>query len=201
MYKEVYSIKNLINAWKKARNGKTQKKAVTDFEEDLENNLLKLHKELKSRTYRPKPLETFILRDPKTRIISKSDFRDRVVHHALINVVGSIFEKQFIYDSCANQVGKGNLFALERFNKHARKVTKNYTKIAFCLKADIKHYFDEINHEILMEIISRRIRDKNILGLIWRILSNTAHNSGGGRTTPRNAPRQFNFSILRKCLP
>ncbi len=200
LYKEVYSIRNLKNAWKKARKGKTQKLDVIEFEKDLVANLSKLHEELKSKTYKPKPLATFILRDPKTRVISKSDFRDRVIHHALIRVVGNIFEKQFIYDSCANQIGKGNLFALERFDKYARKATQNYTRATFCLKADIKHYFDEINHETLMNIISRNIEDANVLWLIRQILSNNACGSGGGRTTPRHATGQPNLSVLCECL-
>ena len=166
------SMGNLTLAWRRAREGKTHKKGVIEFEKNLERNLLDLHKELVSGIYKPKLLTTFVLRDPKTRVISKSNFRDRVVHHALINVIGLLFEKSFIYDSCANQIGKGNLFALNRFKKFQRKVTRNFTIGAFCLKADIKHYFDEVNHFVLMNILKRKISDKNILNLINKINAN-----------------------------
>src|SRR3989338_1648917 len=125
LYSEVISLKNLIFAYKKARKGKTKKNYVKKFEENLAYNLKILYNELKTQTYKPKPLITFILRDPKTRKISKSDFRDRIVHHALCNIIEPIFEKSFIYDSCANRKGKGNLFAVKRFYKFIGKVSRN----------------------------------------------------------------------------
>lgn len=163
---------NLTLAWRKARKGKTSNKSIIEFDREIERNLVSLHYELRNKTYKPKPLVNFILYDPKTRVISKSDFRDRVVHHALINVIKHIFEKQFIYDSCANQIGKGTMFALERFRKYQRKVTKNFSQGAFCLKADIKHYFPEVDHEILLNILGRKVKDENVLWLIRQILDN-----------------------------
>ena len=79
LYSQIYSLENLALAWKKARKGKTKKDYVIEFEKDLIYNLMTLHYELKYQTYKPKPLQTFILRDPKTRKISKSDFGDRIV--------------------------------------------------------------------------------------------------------------------------
>jgi len=78
LYKEIVSVDNLYLAYKKARKGKTKKNYVKEFSEDLINNLIKLNVELSSFKYAPKPLEVFIVRDPKTRKISKSDFRDRL---------------------------------------------------------------------------------------------------------------------------
>jgi len=130
-------------------------------------------------------LTTFILRDPKTRLISKSDFRDRVIHHALINIIGIIFQREFIYDSCANQKNKGTLFAIKRFEKFVRKVSRN-GKIngwfnnnqikGYCLKADIRHYFQEVNHEILLNIISYRIKDEKAIWLINQVLKANSSN-------------------------
>ena len=107
LYKEIISINNLYLAYKKARKGKTKKNYVKEFSQDLMNNLVKINLELLSLSYKPKPLETFTVRDPKTRKISKSDFKDRVVHHALVNILEPIFDKIFIYDSYANRKGKG----------------------------------------------------------------------------------------------
>lgn len=115
---------------------------------------------------------TFILRDPKTRKISKSAFRDRVVHHALCNIIVSIFEPTFIYDSHANKINHGTLKAIQRFDLFKRKVSKNNTRICYVLKADIKHYFQEVNYEILLKIIKRKIRDKKVIWLIKKILEN-----------------------------
>jgi len=173
LYSKIINLKNIFLAYKKARKGKTKKPDVLEFEQNLENNLLKLQEELINQTYKPEPLKTFILRDPKTRKISKSAFRDRIIHHAIINIIEPIFDKIFIYDCCANRIGKGNLFALKRFDLFKRKVTNNLRSEAFCLKADIKHYFQEINHDFLMEIIKRKISGEKVISLIEKILANT----------------------------
>ena len=116
LYQKLYSYNNLFLAYKKARKGKSRKDYVIDFEKDLQNNLLKLQNELRSFVYYPKPLKTFIIRDPKLRKISKSDFEDRIVHHAIINILEPIFDKTFISDSYANRKNKGNSKALSRLN-------------------------------------------------------------------------------------
>ncbi|MBT4166253.1 hypothetical protein HOE04_04415 [archaeon] len=170
-YYQIYDIKNLVLAFKKAKKGKTKRRYVKRFQRNLRENLLKLREELKNQTYEPCSLKTFLLRDPKTRKISKSAFRDRVIHWALCNFIVPIFEKSFIYDSHANQVGKGTLKAIERFDKFKRKVSKNNTKKCFVLKADIKHYFEKIDHDILIKIIIRKIKDRKVIWLIKRILS------------------------------
>lgn len=172
LYSQIISLKNLLIAYKKARKGKTKKIYVIEFEKNLGKNLKNLNYELKSQTYKPKPLQTFILRDPKTRKISKSSFCDRVVHHALCNIIDPIFDKTFIHDSCANRKGKGNLCALNRFSKFKRKVTNNLISKAYCLKADIKHYFEEVNHKILIQIFKRKIADGKVIWLIKQILDN-----------------------------
>lgn len=191
LYNKLYSLNNLFLAYKKARKGKTLKDYVIEFEANLERNLIDLHNELKNQTYKPKPLETFILRDPKTRRISKSDFRDRIVHHAIVNILEPIFEKIFIYDSCANRIEKGNLFALNRFDRFKRKVSGNGNIIpnkfngdnyvfGYCLKCDIKHYFQEVNHKILIKIIMKKIADKKVIWLIKQILDNYSSKEGKG---------------------
>ena len=157
LYDKLASFENIFLAWKKARKHKTKKPYVKEFENKLKENLNGLRTELLLHSYRPRKLETFILRDPKTRKISKSDFRDRVVHHALCNIIELIFDKTFIYDSYANRKGKGSLKALKRFDYFKRKVSKNNTRKCYVLKADIKRYFDTVNHEILLNIIKRKI--------------------------------------------
>jgi len=172
LYEEIISLKNLILAWKKARKGKTKREYVKEFEENLAYNLKILYNELNSQTYNPQPLKIFILHDPKTRKISKSAFRDRIVHHALCNIIEPFFDRTFIYDSCANRKEKGTLLALKRFEIFRRKVTSNFTSKGFCLKADIKHYFNEIDYAILLEILKRRIKCRKTIWLIEKIIQN-----------------------------
>ena len=172
LYDELCSYENLEFAFKKARQGKTLKLYVIAFESELEANLKQLQLELQSQTYKPRPLETFILRDPKTRKISKSDFRDRVIHHTVCNVIEHLFEKSFIPDSYANRKGKGAFKAIERFEYFARKVSRGFTRPCFVLKADICHYFDTVDHALLCSILEKKIKDKKVMELIRVILKN-----------------------------
>src|SRR3989344_3033646 len=171
-YVELCSPENLLIAHQRARKGKTRKEYVIEFEENLPENLLRLRNELLLHSYRPRPLKTFIIRDPKVRKISKSHFRDRIVHHALCNIIEPYFERQFIYDSYANRKSKGTLKAIERFNAFSRKVSRNHSRRAYVLKADIKQYFETVDHQILQTVLKKEIKDKRVLWLISVILSN-----------------------------
>jgi len=172
LFDQLCHYDNLYWAYWKVRKGKTQRKYVLDFEEKLQENLLRLQHELQTQVYRPLPLQTFILRDPKTRKINKSDFRDRVVHHALCNIIEPIFEKKFIYDSYANRLGKGTLKAVERFDYFKQKVSQNNTQTCFVLKADIQHYFETVDHTILLSILRKHIKDTKVMQLIEVIVEN-----------------------------
>lgn len=191
LYHELISPENLHRAYHKARKGKTTTPAVLKFEEHLQLNLATLYRELKTKTYRPRPLKTFILRDPKTRKICVSDFRDRVVHHALVNILQPIFETRFIHDSYASRKGKGTTTALKRFETFLRRFSKNGTQKTgtnanhikgFTLKADIKHYFETVNHQTLINIIAKHVKDNNVLWLVRIILDH--HHTKNGKGMP-----------------
>ena len=172
LYDCLCSYDNLELAFQRARKRKTLKHYVIEFEKNLPENLEQLRTELLLHSYQPKPLVQFIVRDPKTRKISKSDFRDRVIHHALCNIIEPIFDKTFIYDSFANRIGKGNLKALERFDHFKRIVSKNFTRECYVLKADIKKYFDEVDHNVLLNILRKKIKDEKVMWLIKKIVDN-----------------------------
>jgi RNA-directed DNA polymerase len=182
IYEKICSFDNLLLAYNKARKGKNKKWYVREFRKNLEINLTRLEAELIHMTYEPRPMKTFVIRDPKTRVISASNFNDRVVHHALCNVIEPIFEKSFIYDSYANRKGKGTHAALARFDSFKRKISHNGKLLpnakgnnqvyGYVLKADIRHYFDSVNHEILIQIINRKINDGKVIWLVRKILNN-----------------------------
>jgi len=171
LFHKLCSMKNLYSAFKKAKKGKGKKQDIIDFEKNLKKNLETLRIELLLKSYFPRPLCNFVIRDPKTRKVSKSEFRDRVIHHALCNIICPILEKNFIYDSYANRKGKGTIKAVERFEYFKKKVSRNNTIKCFILKCDIKKYFENINHNILFGIIKKKIKDQNILRLIEIIIT------------------------------
>ena len=182
LYSKICSIQNLELAFKKAKKGKSSLFYIKDFLKNKDLELQRLKSELESKEYLPRHLEKFIIRDPKTRVIHSSHFRDRIVHHALVNLIEPIFEKTFIYDSYANRKGKGTLKAIKRFDEFKRIISQNGRTpksakeesmvLGYIFKADIKHYFDSVNHQILLKIIKRKINDKNTLFLIEKILNN-----------------------------
>ncbi|HLC56571.1 MAG TPA: reverse transcriptase domain-containing protein [Candidatus Nanoarchaeia archaeon] len=182
LYPKLCSYKNLELAFKKARKGKSSRLYVKEFEKDLNNNLLKLKEELETFEYKPAQLKKFIIRDPKTRTINKSDFPDRIVHHALVNILDEIYEKIFIYDSYANRINKGTSLGLKRLDKFKRKVSKNGKLIkyalnnnmvkGYCLKADIKHFFASVNQDLLIKELGRKVKDNKVLWLAKVILKN-----------------------------
>ena len=178
LYPKLCSKENIALAFKKAQKRKSRKPYVIEFKNNLNENLEALRLELLSNIYKPRPLKTFIIRDPKTRKIKKSYFKDRIVHHAICNILEPIFEKRFIYDSFANRKGKGNLNAVKRFDKFKLKVSKNNTRNCHVFKADIKHYFDTVNHNILINILRKKVNDEKLISLISKVLKNNSDTVG-----------------------
>ena len=176
------SRENLETAYEKTKKGKRSAEVLA-FAEHWRHHLAVLRCDLATKRYRPKPLEKFILRDPKTRVISVSDFRDRIVHHALVNILQPIFEPTFIHDSYASRKGKGTLPAIKRFDEFKRQTMRNNTRPGHVLKADIHHYFDTVDHEVLLCIIGRKMRDPDVLLLIQLILENH-HSKTPGKGMP-----------------
>jgi retron-type reverse transcriptase len=114
-------------------------------------------------SYRPGPYTSFYIHEPKRRLISAAPFRDRVAHHALCNVIEPPFERSFIYDSYANRVGKGTHRALDRAQAFARR-------FRYALQCDVEQFFPACDHQILKEILARKIDDPGVLWLVDRIL-------------------------------
>ncbi|QQS44889.1 MAG: RNA-directed DNA polymerase [Acidobacteriota bacterium] len=163
LWPDVIDFVNLLDASRKAQRGKRFRDNVLVFNFHLEAELLQLQRELETRTYRPGAYKTFEIVEPKRRLISAAPYRDRVVHHALCNVIVPIFEKSFIRDSYANREGFGTHRALRRFTEFARSSR-------YVLQCDIRKYFPSIDHEILKTIVRRKIKCRETLWLIETII-------------------------------
>lgn len=179
LYPQIATFQNLLDAFYKARKGKRGKFGVAAFEYNLERELLRLERELQAEAWQPGGYTSFYVTDPKRRKISAAPFRDRVVHHALINITGPIYERQFIHDSYANQIGKGTHRAMERCTHFLRGHR-------YVLKCDIAQFFPSVDHAILRDILARPLRDEPTLRLTERILA-----SGDGILTSEYTPHWF----------
>jgi len=166
LWHRLISFHNLYSAYKNAIKGRREKENVADFIFRAEEELLKLHKELKNKAYSPEPYRTFYIYDKKRRLISSSPFRDRVVHHALCNVIEPIFEKTFIFDLYSNRKNKG----VHKAVKRARAFAKRY---AYVLKCDIKKYFSSIDHLALKKTIRSKIKCSDTLRMTDLIIDSS----------------------------
>jgi retron-type reverse transcriptase len=168
LYPELVSFPNLYHACRQAARGKRRTPAVASFEYNLEANLVELQEALKSQTYQPGAYYSFYIRDPKRRLISAAPFRDRVVHHALCQVIEPIFERAFIGASYANRVGKGTHKALDQAQAFARGYP-------YVLQCDVRQFFPSVDLAILEGLLGRKIADPQVMWLCRQIL-----NSGAG---------------------
>ena len=172
LYSKICSFENLHLAYLKARKCKRYRQEVLLFSSNLEENLIKLQEEILSKTYKNGVYKVFYIYEPKKRKIMSLPFRDRVIHHAVCNIVEPIFEKTFIYNSYACRIKKGTHAGADRLTQYLREVKRKYPKV-YCLKCDIKKYFGSINHEILIKIIRRKIKCKDTMRLIEYIINST----------------------------
>jgi len=164
MFTQLYSWENLLLAYRRAAKGKRGHWAVAAFEHRLEDNLLALQTELSTYTYAPGGYSNFYVHDPKCRLISAAPFRDRVVHHALCNLVEPLFERTFVADSYANRVGKGTHRARDRVQQLARRHP-------YVLQCDLRQFFPSMDHAILRQQLAQKVADPNVLWLIDLILA------------------------------
>jgi hypothetical protein len=163
LWKRLMSFKNLLDAYRKARVGKRECPGVAEFGLNLERELLCLQRELQDGSYCPGHYRLFTIYERKARVIAAAPFRDRVVHHAVMNLIEPPLDRTFIADSYACRRGKGAHAAVDRYQAWAQAYR-------YVLKMDIRQYFPSIDHELLKEKLRRRIKDPRVLNLLDRII-------------------------------
>jgi retron-type reverse transcriptase len=164
LYDHIHHPLNIWWAYKAAARGKRYTPAVATFEYDLEKNLVEIEHDLKNETYELGGYHSFLIDKPKRRLVNAAPFRDRVVHHALMNIIEPLFERQFIFDSYANRKGKGTHAALDRCTYYLRRH-------AYVMHLDVRQFFPAVDHEILVSILSRTIGDERVMNLIRKIIA------------------------------
>jgi RNA-directed DNA polymerase len=163
LYASIIDWDNLMLAWRKARRGKRYTPAAAAFERALDRELPALQRELAAECYQPGAYRSFLIHEPKRRKISAAPFRDRVVHHALCNVIEPVFERRFIADSFANRRGKGSHRALDRCTHFMRRHR-------YVMHLDVQQFFPGIDHALLKGILTRTVACRPTLALCDRII-------------------------------
>lgn len=180
-YEKIYDFQNLYKAHTVARRSKRNTREVIEFELNLGENLTLLSEELKYGTYKIQGYYSFAIYDPKYRMIHALHYRDRIVQHCLCDeVLAPILDRKLIYDNAACRVNKGTHFALGRVSGFLHDFYNKNGANGYFLKCDIRKFFDNIDHGILKQKLSKVINDQNLLKLLYLIIDSYAVSPGKG---------------------
>jgi hypothetical protein len=188
-FDEIASFEALCRAARAAARGLTHRPSVATFLADLEPEVLALERELRDGSYQPQPLTRFSIRDPKQRTISVAAFRDRVVHHALCAALAPRFERYADHDSYACRVGKGNLAAVRRLQVLCRRHP-------WYVALDVRHYFETVDHAMLLALLARLVNDRRVLDLCATLLAAGARAPGVGLPIGNLTSQHFGNLLL-----
>ena len=199
VFEQVVDYENLYRAYLNARLCKRYRYEVLNFSAHLEDNLVKLQKELIDRTYTLGKYREFYIYEPKKRLIMAQPFKDRVVQWAIYQVLNPVFAQGYITDSYACIKERGTHKAVKRLHYWLRQVGKKPEKYYF-LKLDISKYFYRIDHDVLMGILKRKIRDDDMIFLLDKIVNSSETNFG---LPPGKSPGEVKRSdrVSEKGMP
>ena len=172
LYEKIQDTGNLFLALRKALRGKRDKQSVKLFLAECRKNMRAIQVSLTDCTWQPWPYNTFTIHEPKKRLISAASFSDRVVHHAIMNIIEPYMEKFSVFDSYACRQGKGLHAAVAR----AFRFQKQWP---YFLKMDIRHYFESVDHDVLYRLLARQFKDKKLLKLFKKIIISSNGSSPG----------------------
>lgn len=168
LYSKICSMENLRLADEKARKGKKRSRGVHLFDRDPEGNLQRLHALLLSGEYHTSRYTFFMVHDPKERTIARLPYYpDRIVHHAIMNVLEPIFTRLYTADTYACIKGRGAHLARKRIMGALRRDPQD---TRYCLKLDIRKYYPSVDHDILKGILRRKFKDARLLALLDEII-------------------------------
>ncbi|KXS55183.1 MAG: phage-encoded reverse transcriptase [Marinobacter sp. T13-3] len=179
LYDDIVDFDNLLAAYREARKGKRYRGEVAGYTARLEEKLLNLHNHLVWQTWEPSRAREFVVLEPKMRRIQAPPFPDRIVHHALVDLVEPMFERRFIDHSYACRKGKGTHAAILSLQKMLRQCRRNWGTV-YVVQADVSQFFASVNHDAVMAQAERVIDCDRTLNLWRTILGAYGHEDGIG---------------------
>lgn len=187
----MFSVDEIFQAYFDCRRNKRNTRIAVAFEQGLERNLMRLHRELNAGTYRIGRSVCFVVTQPKYREVWAANFRDRIVHHVLYNRIADRFYRRFIHDSYACIPGRGVLFGAGRIHQHMRSATQNWQQPAWFLQADIANFFVSIDKAILEQLVIEHVPKPELQALTSQIIWHD----------PSRNPIQNSPNYLFRCVP
>ncbi|MBQ6006958.1 MAG: RNA-directed DNA polymerase [Kiritimatiellae bacterium] len=173
LFDSVLDMENLRLAFWKASRGKRAREDQRAYAADLDAELERLRRGLADGTYPVGVYRRFTVYEPKERVVCAAAFRERVLHHALMNVLEPWIEKWLVFDTYACRKGKGQLAAVERALGFARKCR-------YFLKCDVRKFFDSVPHAGIESMLRRKVKDEMMVWWLMRIVGTYATEPGRG---------------------
>lgn len=163
LMEKIADYDNIQLAFIKSCRGKQGKSEVKKFRDNYDYNIRTIMEELKSGNVRIGNYNYFKIKDPKERLICAASFRERVIHHAIMNVCHDVFDRTLIDDTYATRRGKGVYAALD-------KAVLGAGRYRYVVKLDYRKYFDSIDHRVLMSQLCRLFKDSVLLSIFYEII-------------------------------
>lgn len=174
LFEKVIEIENIRLADRKARVNKPNNYGIKLFDEKREENLLQLQRELTEETYRTGEYDVFKIYKPKEREIARLQYRHRIVHHAVMNIMEPMWVAAFTSNSYSCIKGRG----IHKCLNDVRKALKDEKETRYCLKIDIQKFYPSINRIKLIEIIGKKIKDVKMMRLHSEIINSAPGETG-----------------------
>ncbi len=173
LYDNILKYDNALEMYNKIKRSCRNRKAVYEFSLNLNTHIMNILMLLKNREYKFSRYKIFMIRDPKFRIIMSENIPDKLVNHLVSKyILLPSLESKLIDTNVATRIDKGSGYAFNMFTKYINKL-KYSKKEIYILKIDIKKYFYNIDHKILMQLVRKYIRDKDALEMLETIIDST----------------------------
>ena len=173
LYKDICNINNIVDmtgsVCKRVRN----KKKVDKFENKKTEHIINIYNRLNNKSFKFDKYNIFMITDPKCRIVMAQEIEDKIINHLVADhILVETFESKYGSNMCATRIGKGTLYGIKLLKKYLNNMKRKYNNF-YILKIDISKYFYNIDHEILKEILNKKIKDKNALNILYSIIDST----------------------------
>ena len=171
LYNEIIDLKKINKMYLKIKTNTKNKRKIENFENNYVSNTVYIKNILEKKNYKPGKYNIFIIREPKIRLIMSQNITDKIINHLVSqHFLVNIFEKTLINENIATRKNKGTHYGLKLLKKYLNNLKdKNF----YVLKFDISKYFFNLDHQIIKDIIRKKIKDKEVLKILDNIIDST----------------------------
>ena len=173
IYNKICDFDTIISMYKNIKKAVKNKSKIIRFEEFYTYNINKIYNALKNKTYIPGKYNIFLIKKPKYRIVMAQNIRDKVINHLVAKyLIIDVVEKTLIEQNIATRINKGTHYGIKLLKQYLVKIIKE-NKQVYALKIDIHKFFYSLDHQIIKESLSKKIKDKEALSIIHKIVDST----------------------------